>query len=86
VAEAVLVSSSYLSLIFKQETGVNFSNYLSNYRIEQAKKMLISSNKKIYEIANDVGFSSPYYFSKVFKEVNGLTCKEYKDKFNISPD
>lgn len=80
-AEAAEVSSSYLSLIFKQETGVNFSSYLTEYRIEQAKKMLSSTSKKIYEIADEVGFSSPYYFSKVFKEITGLTCKEYKDKY-----
>ncbi|NLW02840.1 MAG: response regulator [Clostridiaceae bacterium] len=79
-AEAAEVSSSYLSLIFKQETGVNFSNYLTDYRMEMAKKMLVNTNKKIYEIAEDIGFSSPYYFSKVFKEYTGLTCKEYKDK------
>lgn len=81
VARESEVSSSYLSLIFKQEMGVNFSNYLSEYRIEIAKKLLISTNKKIYEIADEVGFSSPYYFSKVFKEYTGLTCKEYKEKY-----
>jgi len=80
-AAASEVSSSYLSLIFKQETGVNFSNYLTDYRMEIAKKMLVSTNKKIYEIAEEVGFSSPYYFSKVFREYTGMTCKEYKDKY-----
>lgn len=75
------VSSSYLSLIFKQETGVNFSSYLTDYRMEMAKKMLVSTNKKIYEIAEEIGFSSPYYFSKVFKEYTGMTCKEYRDKY-----
>lgn len=80
-AAAAEVSSSYLSLIFKQETGVNFSNYLTDYRMEMAKKMLVSTNKKIYEIAEDIGFSSPYYFSKVFREYTGMTCKEYKDKY-----
>lgn len=80
-AEVSQVSSSYLSLIFKQETGVNFSNYLTDYRMEMAKKMLVTTNKKIYEIADEIGFSSPYYFSKVFKEYTGMTCKEYKDKY-----
>lgn len=80
-AEVSQVSSSYLSLIFKQETGVNFSSYLTDYRMEIAKKMLVTTNKKIYEIAEEVGFSSPYYFSKVFKEYTGMTCKEYKDKY-----
>lgn len=74
------VSNSYLSLLFKQETGINFSNYLTNYRIEEAKKLLKTTNLKIYEIAFKVGFDSPYYFSKVFKDVMGSTCKEYKNR------
>lgn len=73
------VSSSYLSLLFKQETGINFSNYLTNYRIEEAKKLLKNTNLKIYEIAYKVGFDSPYYFSKVFKNNLGSTCKEFKN-------
>lgn len=83
LSEAALylnVSSSYLSLLFKQETGINFSNYLTNYRIEEAKDLLKSTNLKIYEIADRVGFDSPYYFSKVFKDIIGTTCKEYKNR------
>ncbi len=74
------LSESYLSLLFKQEVGVNFSTYLTEYRLEIAKKMLKTTNKKIYEISDEIGFSSPYYFSKVFKESTGVTCKEYREK------
>jgi len=74
------LSDSYLSLLFKQEVGMNFSTYLTEYRLEIAKKMLRYTNKKIYEISDEVGFSSPYYFSKVFKESTGITCKEYREK------
>lgn len=85
-AKAVNISSSYLSLVFKQETGINFSDYLMRFRIGKAKELLKTTNLRIYEIAEKVGFSSPYYFSKVFKDVTKLTCKEYKDKFiQISP-
>lgn len=77
-AEYVNISKSYLSLLFKQETGINFSSFLTNYRIEKSKKLLKESNYKIYEIAEKVGFDNPYYFSKVFKETVGVTCKEYK--------
>ncbi|ADL04667.1 response regulator transcription factor [Lacrimispora saccharolytica] len=79
-AAAVNISSSYLSFIFKQETGINFSVYLTNYRIEMSKKLILKSNMKIYEIADQVGFGSPYYFSKVFKEIVGMTCKEFKNR------
>ena len=75
------ISSSYLSLVFKQELGINFSDYLTKYRIEQAKRLLTTTNLHVYEIAQRVGFSSPYYFSRVFKDVTKMTCKEYKDRF-----
>ncbi|MDR3172579.1 MAG: response regulator [Treponema sp.] len=73
------VSQSYLSFIFKQETGVNFNAALAHYRIEKAKKLLATTNLRIYEVAEQVGFSNPYYFSKIFKEISGFTCKEYRD-------
>lgn len=78
-AEDACVSKSYLSLLFKQETGINFSKYLMDYRIERAKQLLSQSAMHIYEIAEQVGFPNPYYFSKVFKEYTGKSCKEYRD-------
>lgn len=80
VAKAVEISSSYLSMIFKQETGINFVAYLNEFRIEKAKELLKGTNLKIYEIAEKVGFASPYYFSRVFKDLTGCSCKEYRDQ------
>lgn len=80
VADNVEISKSYLSLLFKQETGINFSNFLSNYRIEQSKKFILETSYKIYEIAERVGFDNPYYFSRVFKDKVGMSCKEFKNK------
>lgn len=80
-AKAANISSSYLSLLFKQETGINFSDYLTQYRMKQAEKLLVETNLRIYEIAEKVGFSSPYYFSRVFKDATKMTCKEYKDRY-----
>jgi two-component system response regulator YesN len=74
------VSHSYLSFVFKQETGVNFNAALSQYRIEKAKQLLVTTSLKIYQVAEVVGFSNPYYFSKVFREISGCTCKEYRDR------
>ena len=79
-AENVGVSHNYLSFIFKQETGVNFNAALVQYRIEKAKELLAGTGMRIYEVAEQVGFSNPYYFSKVFKEISGYSCKEYRDK------
>jgi two-component system response regulator YesN len=73
-------SKSYLSTLFKLETSVNFSIFLINYRIEKAKQLLIESDCMVYEIAEQVGFNNPYYFSKVFKDTTGMSCKMYRDK------
>jgi two-component system response regulator YesN len=73
------VSHSYLSFIFKQETGINFNAWLSKYRVGEAKKLLEETNLRIYEVAERVGFSNPYYFSKVFKEFTGMSCKEFRN-------
>lgn len=81
VAENTQISKSYLSLLFKQETGINFSTFLTNYRIEKCKEYMKESHYKIYEIAERVGFDNPYYFSKVFKEKVGISCKEYQKKY-----
>ncbi len=76
------ISRSYLSMLFKQETGINFITYLNQYRIEKGKKLLTDTNLKIYEIAEEIGFGSPYYFSKVFKELTGMQCKEYRNYYS----
>ncbi len=74
-------SKSYLSTLFKLETSVNFSIFLINYRIEKAKQLLRESDSMVYEIAEQVGFNNPYYFSKVFKDTTGMSCKMYRDKY-----
>lgn len=81
VAKSANISTTYLSLIFKQEMQITFSEYLTNYRIEQAKRLLATTALHIYEIAEKVGFSSPYYFSRVFRSATKLSCKEYRDRF-----
>lgn len=82
IAGRAEISRSYLSMLFKQETGTNLVTYLNQYRIEKGKKLLTATNLKIYEIADTIGFGSPYYFSKVFKEITGMQCKEFRDTFS----
>lgn len=81
IASHVEISKSYLSMLFKQETGINLVAFLNQYRIGRGKKLLATTNLKIYEIADVIGFGSPYYFSKVFKAMTGMQCKEYRDTF-----
>jgi AraC-like DNA-binding protein len=69
-----------LSRVFKQITGTNFIDYLSNLRIEQAKDLLLSSNMKITDIADLVGYQNNY-FTRVFKKYEGITPGKYRDRY-----
>lgn len=78
VSNHVGLSRIYFCKLFHQRTGVNFISYLKNERIEFAKQMLVNSDKKVNEISQEAGFSSPRYFSYVFKQTVGLTPLEYQ--------
>lgn len=80
VAEAVQVNSSYLSRAFKKKYHVNFSEYLKVIRIEHAKRLLETSNRKTYEIADQIGYEDAHYFSQVFKKKTGMSPLEYRQE------
>ena len=77
VAEVFGLSPAYLSLIFKKTTEVGFSEYVNTRKIERAKQMLLEGDMKIYEVADALGFESAFYFSRVFKKVDGKSPREY---------
>ena len=78
LAQQFYLSPSYLSRIFKRETGVNLSTYLQNVRIEAAKTLLRTSDLKSYEVAERVGINDPVYFSRIFKKITGFKPKDYR--------
>ena len=80
VARHVSLSSEYLSRLFKDETGINFIVYLNNIRLKHSIKMLETTDLKVYEIAEKVGYSNLSYFSTVFKKNFGINPFEYKNK------
>lgn len=80
IATQMNVSSEYLSHLFTKEAGISFSDYLKKYRIGVAKKLMFNSNCRIYEIGEKIGYKDPKYFCKMFKEVTGLSPKEYMIK------
>ncbi|UUZ97000.1 response regulator [Paenibacillus sp. P25] len=80
VAEQFYLNPAYLSRIFKQETGTNFSDYLSKVRIEAAARLLEYGNLKVSDISEMVGYESANYFMKKFKENFGCTPTEYRKK------
>ena len=73
------ISPYYFSKLFKNKTGVNFIDYLTNIRIERAKELLADSDVSIKEICSEVGYADPNYFSRIFKKVTGVTPTEYKE-------
>lgn len=77
-AEHVNMSPSHLSKIFSQETGQTFIEFLTETRIRKAMELLQSTQCKTYEIACQVGYSDPHYFSNLFKRVTGMTTTEFR--------
>lgn len=77
VAEELGITPGYLSRIFKKVTLQSFSDYIAEIKIEEAKKLLLQDNNRIYEVSSLLGYDDPYYFSKVFKRVTQMTPSEY---------
>ncbi|WP_440894762.1 response regulator transcription factor [Amphibacillus sp. Q70] len=73
VAEHVHLNSSYLSTLFKEELNLSFTDYLTRVRIQRAKQLLLTTDLNVTEIAESVGYNTPKYFNKVFKEQVELT-------------
>ena len=78
VARYVNISNSYFSILFKQETGQTFVDYLTSLRMEKAKYLLTKSGYRTYEISDMVGFNNSTYFSTLFKKQTGCTPSEYR--------
>ncbi|MDF2960441.1 MAG: two component transcriptional regulator, AraC family [Paenibacillus sp.] len=74
------VNADYLSRLFKKETGKNFSDLMTECRIEKAKELLERTNYKYFEISTLVGYEDYRYFSQVFKKSVGMTPGEYKHR------
>ena len=71
-------SPSYLSVLIKKTLGLPFQEYLIQERMKKAKLLLLTTDLKIYEIADQVGFEDMNYFSQRFKQVVGVTPRQYK--------
>lgn len=80
IAETLHVSDGYLRTMFKKELSCTIKDYILQYRIERSKELLLKDGKKIYEIAAQCGFVSSQHFSRVFRQVTGMTPGEYKQR------
>lgn len=78
IAENVGLSQNYFATLFKQNCGMTVNDYLTMVRLKHAERLLKDSNKKLYEIAEEIGISDSNYLNTVFKRRYGLTPSQYR--------
>lgn len=81
LAEKFHLNAQYISQLFKNEIGVGFLSYLTNIRMEKAKKLLITTSRPITEIAEQTGFNDYRVFTKAFKKSENITPSQYRREF-----
>ena len=79
ISNYVSLSKNYFCNIFKKETGMTIWDYLIRIRMEEAKKMLLETAQKTYEVSEKVGYDDPSYFGRLFKKYTGFTPIEFRD-------
>lgn len=79
IAKQVHLNANYLSYLFKQKTGFNFTDYLIQVKMETAQKLLQDPRYKTYEVSEMVGYSNAKNFTRTFKSFFGLTPSEYRN-------
>ena len=78
ISNYVSLSKNYFCNIFKKETGITIWDYLIRIRMEEAKRMLLDTDQKTYEISERVGYDDPSYFGRLFKKYTGFTPIEFR--------
>ena len=84
IAEKMLVSQRYLSDTLKKETGKTTTEHLQLYLIDEAKNILLNPNKSVSEVAYELGFEYPQYFSRLFKKKEGISPSEFREKYKMN--
>jgi len=85
LAEEFHLSAAYISQLFKSEIGVNFLTYLTNIRMEQARRLLLSTSLSIAQVSEQSGYGDYRVFTKVFKKAQGVTPSQYRRDFLENP-
>ena len=80
IAEELELSKDYIGKLFKNKIGITLNEYSTILKMEYGKKLLKTSNKKVYEISEELGYSTVDYFSKLFKNYTNLTPVQYRKK------
>jgi two-component system response regulator YesN len=73
------ISQTYFSLLFKKETKLTFTSYLTSIRMNEAKQLLKTTDMKTFQVAREIGYAEPNYFSYCFKRHFGISPSEYRN-------
>lgn len=84
IAERLSVSQRYLSDTLKKETGKTSTEHLQLFLIDEAKNILMEPNKTVSEVAYELGFEYPPYFSRLFKKKEGISPSAYREKYRMN--
>ncbi|RAJ04804.1 helix-turn-helix domain-containing protein [Arenibacter echinorum] len=84
IADKMNVSQRYLSDTLKKETGKTTTEHLQLYLIDEAKNMLLQPHKSVSEVAYELGFEYPQYFSRLFKKKEGISPSAYQQKHSLN--
>lgn len=79
ISEEVQLSKSYLNAVFKAQTGKSPVEFFIHLKMQEACKLLKSTDYYIYEVSAELGYTDQYYFSRIFKKVVGVSPKDYKN-------
>lgn len=80
IASYVFLNPSYLSRLFKKETGISLTDYILKERMNEAKRLLVQTEMKISQVAESLGYMNLSHFITMFKKVNGTTPMNYRKK------
>lgn len=83
LAELVYLTPTYLSTVFKKQTGLTIGQYLLEVRVENAKQKMRDPQLKFYQVSEMVGYEDANYFAKIFKKKTGVTPTEYKESLQM---
>lgn len=82
VADYIHMSPAHFSTVFSQTVGKPFIAYLTQLRIDKAKELLVSGDMKLADVAMEIGYNEPNYFSHVFRKSEGISPKEFRNRYS----
>lgn len=80
MAQELGFTNTYLCAAYKKSSGLTINQYITRLRVEHARELLSSTQKKLYEVGKAVGYTDGKYFTKVFTRETGLTPKQYRER------